>query len=65
MVLYQVIVGQEHVIRYGSHSLNKEESHYQAHKLEFLGVKWDVMMVFHEYLFGNQFTVKSDKNTLK
>ena len=35
VVVYQVIDGQEHVIRYGSHSLNKGESCYPAHKLEF------------------------------
>ena len=65
VVLYQVIEGQEGVIRCGSYSLNKEESSYQVHKLEFLALKWTVTMVFHEYLFGNQFTVKSDNNLLK
>ena len=52
------------MIGYGSQSLNKGESCYQAHKLEFLALKWAVMMVFHEYLFGNKFTVKSDNNPL-
>ena len=64
LVLYQVIDDKEHVIRYGSHFLNKGESCYPVHNLEFLALKWAVMMVFHEYLFGNQFTVKSDNNPL-
>ena len=53
------------MIRYGGHSLNRGESHYQAHKLEFLGLKWAVTMVFHEYMFGNHFTVKSYNDPLK
>ena len=61
-VRYQVIDDKEHMIRYGSHSLNKGESHYPAHKLEFLALKWAVTMLFHEYLFSNKSTVKSDNN---
>ena len=64
VVIYQVIDRKECVIRYGFHSLNKGESCYMTHKLDFLALKWAVMMVFHEYLFGNQFTVKSDNNPL-
>ena len=64
-VLYQVNEGKDCVIRYGSVSLNKGESHYPVHKLEFLALKWAVLMVFHEYLFGNHFTVKLDNNPLK
>ena len=65
VVHYQVSDGKEHVIGYGSHCLNKGESHYPAHKLEILALKWAVMMVFHEYLFGNHFMVKSDNNSLE
>ena len=64
VVLYQIIDGKEHVIVYRSRSLNKGESHYPVHKLIFLALKSAVMMVFHEYLFGNKFTVKSNKNPL-
>ena len=63
--LCQIIDRKECVIRYGSHSLNKGESCYLVHKLEFLALKWAVTMVFHEYLSGNQFTVKSDNKPLK
>ena len=49
---------------YGSQSLKKGENHYPAYKLEFLALKWAVMMVFHEYLFGNKFMVKSDNHSL-
>ena len=63
-VLYQTIDGKECVIGYGSCSLNKGESCYPAHKLEFLALKLAVTTVFHKYLFGNHFTVKSDNNSL-
>ena len=42
--------GTEAVIAYASRSLNKAESHYPAHKLEFLTLKWAVVKKFHEYL---------------
>jgi hypothetical protein len=37
---------------------------YPAHKLEFLALKWAVTDKFHEYLYGNQFEVKTDNNPL-
>ena len=64
VVLYLVIDDKEHVIGYGSHSLNKGESHYPAHNLEFSAINWAIMMMFHEYLFDNKFMVKSDNNPL-
>ena len=49
-VLYQTREdGTEAVIAYASRSLNKAESHYPAHKLEFLTLKWAVVEKFHEY----------------
>ena len=43
-VLYQTREdGTEAVIAYASRSLNKAESHYPAHKLEFLTLKWAVV----------------------
>ena len=43
-VLYQTQEdGTEAVIAYASRSLNKAESHYPAHKLEFLTLKWAVV----------------------
>ncbi len=37
---------------------------YPAHKLEFLCLKWAVTNKFHEYLYGNKFTVFTDNNPL-
>ena len=48
-VLYQAREdGTKAVIAYASRSLSKAESHYPAHKLEFLALKWVVIKKFHE-----------------
>ena len=52
------------VITYASKSLSKAESHYQAHKLEFLALKWAVVEKFYEYLYGSTFDVYTDNNPL-
>ena len=52
------------MIAYASKSLNKAESHYPAHKLEFLALKWAVVEKFHEYLYGSTFNVYTDNNLL-
>ena len=52
------------MIAYASRSLNKAESHYPAHKLEFLALKWAVVEKFHEYLYGSTFDVYTDNNPL-
>ena len=50
-VLYQTWEdGTEAVIAYASRSLSKAESHYPAHKLEFLALKWAMVEKFHEVL---------------
>ena len=52
-VLYQTHEdGIDTVIAYASRSLTKAKSHYPAHKLEFLALKWAVVEKFHEYLYG-------------
>ena len=52
-VLYQTQEdGTKAVIAYASRSLSKSESHYPAHKLEFLALKWADIEKFHEYLYG-------------
>ena len=56
--------GKEKPISFASRSLNKAESNYPAHKLEFLALKWAVTKRFHEYLYGNDFTVYTDNNPL-
>ena len=42
----------EHPIAYASRTLSKSERNYDAHKLEFLALKWAVTDRFHEYLYG-------------
>ena len=64
-VLYQKQNGKLRVIAYASRSVSKSESHYPAHKLEFLALKWPVCEKFHEYLYGsNMFEVYTDNNPL-
>ena len=52
------------VIAYASRSLTKVKSHYPAHKLEFLILKWAVVEKFHEYLYGLTFDVYMNNNSL-
>ena len=57
--------GTERVVAYASCSLNKAERNYDAHKLEFLALKWAVTDQFHEYLYGSpKFNVFTDNNPL-
>ena len=65
VVLYQTREdGTKAVIAFASRSLNKDESHYPAHKLEFLTLKWVVVKKFHQYLYGLIFDVHADTNLL-
>ena len=53
------------MIAHASRSVSKSESHYPAHKLEFLALEWAVCDKFHEYLYGsNTFEVYTDNNPL-
>ena len=54
----------EHPIAYASRTLLKSEHNYDAHKLEFLALKWAVTDRFHEYLYGGSFDVYMDNNLL-
>ena len=56
--------GKEKPISFTSRSLNKAESNYPSHKLEFLALKWAVTKRLHEYLYGNDFTVYTNNNPL-
>ena len=56
--------GKERVIAYASETLNRSERNYDAHKLEFLALKWAVTDRFHEYLYGATFDVFTDNNPL-
>ena len=64
-VLYQTHEdGVGAVIAYTSWSLKKTESHYPAHKLELLALKWVVVRKFHEYLYWLTFDVYTENNSL-
>ena len=52
------------VIAYASHTFSKSEKNYDAHKLEFLALKWSVTERFHEYLYARHFEVYTDNNPL-
>ena len=56
--------GTYHVIAYASQTLSKSKKNYDAHKLEFLALKWSVTERFHEYLYGGHFEVYTDNNPL-
>ena len=56
--------GTDRVIGYASQTLSKSEKNYDAHKLEFLALKWSVTERFHEYLYGGEFEVYMDNNPL-
>ena len=56
--------GTKRVIAYASRTLNKAEANYDAHKLEFLALRWAVCEQFHEYLYGGNFDVYTDNNPL-
>ena len=60
-VLYQMQDdGMESVIAYASRTLSKSKQNYDAHKLEFLALKWSITERFHEYLYGRHFEVYTD-----
>ena len=58
-VLYQCQEGKDRVIAYAIRGLSQSEQNYPAHKLE-----WAVTDKFHDYLYGNSSTVKTDNNPL-
>ena len=63
-VLSQDQEGKKRVIAYASRNLAKAERNYAVHKLEFLALKWAVTEKFHDYLYGNEFSVVTDNNPL-
>ena len=52
------------IIACASWTLSKSEKNCDAHKLEFLALKWSVTERFHEYLYGQHFKVYTDNNPL-
>ena len=64
--LYQKdLRGQLRVIAYASRSINRSETNYPAHMLEFLALKWAISDKSKEYLYGaSSFEVFTDNNPL-
>lgn len=63
-ILYQQQEGKLRVIAYASRGLKPSETHYPAHKLEYLALKWAVCDKFKDYLYGNYFDVYTDSNPM-
>ena len=63
-VLYQEQDNQKQVMVYANRGLSKSKKNYPVHKLEFLALKWAVTEEYHDYLYGNTFTVLTDNNSL-
>ncbi len=63
------VLNQEHPnglrpVAYASRKLSVSEQRYPIHQLELLALRWAVVDKFHDYLYGAQFVVKTDKNPL-
>ena len=56
--------GTDCIVAYASQMLSKSEGNYDAHKLQFLALKWSVTERFHEYLYGGHFEVYMDNSPL-
>ena len=56
--------GLERPVAYASRTLSKSERNYDAHKLEFLALKWAITDRFHEYLY-EEFHDEVDYNVVK
>ena len=56
--------GLERPVAYAGRTLSKSERNYDAHKLEFLALKWAITDRFHEFLYGGTFDVFTDNNPL-
>ena len=63
-VLSQDQNGVRRVIAFASRGISKTERNYPAHKLEFLALRWAVTEKFHDYLYGNNFSVITDNSPL-
>ncbi len=63
-VLSQVVDGKERVLGYASRSLSKCERNYCVTRRELLAVVW-ALRHFRPYLYGRQFTVRSDHASLR
>ena len=62
--LYQKQDGVLRPVAYVNRGLSISVSHYPAHKLEFLDLRWAVCHKFHDFLYGSKFHVLTDDNPL-
>ena len=63
-ILYQQQEGKLRVIAYASRGLKQSETHYPAHKLEYLALKWAICNKFKDYLYGNYCDIYTDSNPM-
>ncbi|KAL0189246.1 hypothetical protein M9458_016345, partial [Cirrhinus mrigala] len=65
-VLSQIPTGEDKArpIAFASKALNRSQTKYPAHSLEFLALKWAVCDKFSHWLKGHEFTVWTDNNSL-
>ena len=63
-VLSQLIDGQERVVAYYSRALSASERNYCTTRKELLAVV-DAVRQFHPYLYGAEFTIRSDHSALQ
>lgn len=63
-VLYQEYPKSMRQVAFASRKLKPSEKNYPIHQLEFLSLKWAVVDKFHEYLYGANFTIRTDNNPL-
>ncbi|KAL0148047.1 hypothetical protein M9458_056662, partial [Cirrhinus mrigala] len=65
-VLSQIPTGEDKArpIAFASKALNRSQTKYPAHRLEFLALKWAVCDKFSHWLKGHEFTVWTDNNPL-
>lgn len=64
--LSQVADGEQRArpVAFASKSLNRAQTRYPAHRLEFLALKWAVCDKFSHWLRGRTFTIWTDNNPL-
>nr|XP_023659188.1 uncharacterized protein LOC111839473 [Paramormyrops kingsleyae] len=63
-VLYQEYPEGLRPVAFASRKLKPSEKNYPIHQLEFLSLKWAVVDKLHDYLYGANFTVRTDNNPL-
>lgn len=63
-VLYQEHPEGFRPVAFASRKLSSPEQRNPVHQLEFLALKWAVVVKFHDYLYRAKFTVRTDNNPL-